>query len=66
MPASSAGHAVRALEHLKRAGSSQLPGSPAELSETVWRCLGGTLGGISANRTSAQHDSHQMKLYKTT
>lgn len=66
MPASSTVHAVRALKHLKCAGSSQLPGSPAELSEAVWRCLGGALGGMSANRVSAQHGSHQMKCYKTT
>ena len=40
-------------EHLKRAGSSQLPGSPAELSQAECRCLGGALGGMTASRVSA-------------
>lgn len=40
-------------EHLKRAGSSQLPGSPAEPSQVECTCWGGALGGMTASRVSA-------------
>jgi len=48
-------HSKGQRQHLKRAGSSQLSGSPIELSQAECRCLGGALGGITANRVSAYH-----------